>query len=97
MANTIEVTFTVCVATSPRRLRSSWPCRAAKAVAPTAPTAAASVGVAKPPRIEPSTRPISTSAGTMALASCASERGADSRIAGARSGWRQATHSTYSR
>ena len=41
------------------------PRAAASSIAPTAPTAALSVGVAKPARIEPSTATISASVGTM--------------------------------
>jgi len=57
-------------------------------VAPTAPTAAASVGVAIPPRMDPRTATISAIGGTSARATCPAVRPADSDagIAGPTSG-----------
>ena len=55
------VTCAVRRTTSPMVSRLRRRCHAASAVAPTAPTPAASVGVASPARIEPSTSTISSS------------------------------------
>jgi len=66
MMNTIEVIRAVFTTTS-RKVASDIRQRSvASTIAPTAPTDAASVGVAMPPRIDPSTAVISISGGTSA-------------------------------
>jgi hypothetical protein len=66
-------------------------------VAPTAPTEAASVGVAMPPSMEPSTATISAIGGTSARATCPVVRPAlsDAGIAGPTSGRNQVSASWY--
>jgi hypothetical protein len=64
--NTIEVMVAVEITASRRMRRLSRLRRRARSKAPTEPTEAASVGVAIPARIEPSTATISSSGGTRA-------------------------------
>src|SRR5690606_9518736 len=66
MMNTIEVMAAVEIAASRRMRNDRRHRRAASTIAPTAPTDAASVGVAMPPRIEPRTAAMSASGGTSA-------------------------------
>ncbi len=54
--------------------REAAPLRAASRIAPTAPTEAASVGVATPPRIEPSTARMSASGATSTATSRRAKR-----------------------
>ena len=97
--NTIEVTLVVERTTSVRVFRLSLRLARASISAPKAPTAEASVGVARPPRIEPSTQTISTIGGTRPFISsqkmlpvCPSSSISASRsTAGAFSGFSQAT------
>ena len=66
MMKTILVIVAVAIIVSRRMRKDRRQRRAASTIAPTAPTEAASVGVAMPPRIEPSTARISKSGGTSA-------------------------------
>ena len=64
MMNTIELIRVVARVTSISTAREKRRCRAARIMAPTAPTEADSVGVAIPARIEPSTARISSAGGS---------------------------------
>ena len=64
MKNTIEVTFTVFFDTTFKVKKFNLPLKMASKVAPNAPTPAASVGVANPPKIEPNTAIINTTGGS---------------------------------
>src|SRR5690606_39230545 len=66
MMNTIEVMAAVEMAASRTMVNDRRQRSPASTIAPTAPTEAASVGVAMPPRMEPSTAAMSSSGGTSA-------------------------------
>ena len=64
---TIEVVLAVSCTTSLKTLKESCFLKKANKIAPKAPTPADSVGVAKPPRIDPNTETIRMSGGTKAF------------------------------
>ncbi len=66
MMKTMQVIEAVAMAVSRSTLKDRRMRTAARTIAPTAPTEAASVGVAMPPRIEPRTAMISSKGGTSA-------------------------------
>ena len=68
MTKTIDVIRVVVRMTSFSTASASWPRKAASSIAPTAPTAADSVGVAIPPKIEPSTAAMSRAGGAKTFA-----------------------------
>ena len=67
MMKTMQVMWVVPFITSIRVFRLNLPCIAVRMEAPTAPTAAASVGLAIPAKIEPKTATIKKSGGTRAF------------------------------
>ena len=90
MKNTIAVVCTVDWPMSASTGRDRRPRAAANASAPRAPTPAASVGVAKPPRMEPSTATMSRIGGAKLRASSSARapaRARSRRAAGARAGF----------
>ena len=68
MTKTIDVMRVVVRMTSFSTATPSWPLEAASNIAPTAPTAADSVGVAMPAKIEPSTATMSRAGGASTVA-----------------------------
>ena len=94
---TMLVTFKVSLATSPIRAKPSCPLAMAISAAPSAPTPAASVGVAAPIKIEPNTVRIKATGGSRPFNKALNGGGSRSVAAGARSGCLIATKPMYNK